>query len=224
MNEFDPLAWARSEAAKLLRHSVDPGLVGSGSYPQASRSVATVAAPTLDFFRRYAGGTEFYRLAGEAVEKVGWARNYLERLAELLLAFVEASESGLVTSVPYEVRARVDAANDLMEQVEDLLSDPGVHPAAPIALAGAALEALLRSLWEQASCPPLTGKPGLSSYASALQKAQVLNRQEVKDITAWAGRRNDAAHGHFDDVNLAGARLMAAGVNLFIQQRAPKAG
>ncbi|GAA4234995.1 hypothetical protein GCM10022254_41190 [Actinomadura meridiana] len=43
--------------------------------------------------------------------------------------------------------------------------------------------------------------------------------QEVKDITAWAGQRNDAAHGQFDSLSKARAQIMIDGINLFIQQK-----
>jgi hypothetical protein len=48
----------------------------------------------------------------------------------------------------------------------------------------------------------------------------VLNQQDVKNVIAWAGLRNQAAHGEFEDLTRANAGLMAQGVNLFIQQKA----
>lgn len=108
-----------------------------------------------------------------------------------------------------------------MEQVEQLMADKSIHPAAPIALAGAALKSALRSLWEQAGQPELKGRPGINAYATALTPAP-LDRQDVKDITSWAGLRNAAAHGEFDVIDLNRARHMAEGVNLFMQRRAPR--
>ena len=85
---------------------------------------------------------------------------------------------------------------------------------AAVMLAGAALEEFLPSMFEE-SGERLVGKPGISSYATALQKSDKLNRGEVKDITAWADQRNDAAHGHFDDLTRPRALIMVDGINLF---------
>jgi hypothetical protein len=44
--------------------------------------------------------------------------------------------------------------------------------------------------------------------------------QEQKDVTSWAGHRNEAAHGEFDKLSHDRARLMVDGINLFMQTRA----
>jgi hypothetical protein len=93
---------------------------------------------------------------------------------------------------PFEVRFRIEAATELLEQVQRVLKDAEVHVAAPIVLAGAALEEFLRSMFEESGAP-LVGRPGLAAYADALRKADLLNRGEVKDITSWADQRNAAA-------------------------------
>lgn len=72
-----------------------------------------------------------------------------------------------------------------MEQAQELLKDPSVHVAAPVVLAGASLEEFLRSMIVDAGLTP-TGKPGINTYSSELQKTQLINRGEVKEITAWA--------------------------------------
>jgi hypothetical protein len=63
------------------------------------------------------------------------------------------------------------------------------------------------------------GKPSLSKYAAALRKCHRLDAQDEKNVTAWAGLRNHAAHGEFDEVSREEARIMVAGVNLFMQQK-----
>ncbi len=218
---YDPLAWARAEADRLRQLSRDMTVVGEPAYPRLATSAKPRVAAALDFLRRNDGGAEFYRLADEG-DASKLADQYLLDVADVLDQYVAALECGMASGLPYEVRARVDAATDLMEQVALLLNDRDVHPAAPIVLAGAALEAALRSLWEQAGNPPLAGKPGINAYATALQTAGTLDRQDVKDVLAWSGLRNDAAHGHFDALDAARARLMADGINLFMQRRAPR--
>lgn len=172
----------------------------------------------LEFIRTKVGPqSEIYRQAAEAVNKrhPTTARNIV---MGALLALLEMTEEGLI-SLPVEAEARVYAANDLMEQVETLLQDRRVHPAAPVMLAGAALEEFLRSLVVTHDAKP-KGKPGISSYATALRTAEVLEAQDIKDVTAWAGMRNAAAHGQFDQIEIPNARLMAQGINLFMRQHA----
>jgi hypothetical protein len=120
--------------------------------------------------------------------------------------------------MPIEARIRVEATTDLLEQVQRLLDDSNVHPAAPVVLTGAALEEFLRSMYVGCN-QPLAGKPGLSTYSAALQKCGKVSTTDAKNITAWAGLRNEAAHGHFTDVTRDRAKLMFEGVNLFIQAK-----
>lgn len=218
---YDPFDWARAEANRLRQLSRDQSVVGEPGYPRLATGAKPRLAAALDFLRRNDGGGEFYRLA-DGGDKSKMAEQYLLDVADVLDQYVAAVESGMASSLPYEVRARVDAATDLMEQVALLLNERDVHPGAPIMLAGAALEAALRSLWEQAGSPSLAGKPGINSYSTALQTAGKLDRQDAKDVTAWSGLRNDAAHGHFDLLDAPRARLMADGINLFMQRRAPR--
>lgn len=76
-------------------------------------------------------------------------------------------------------------------------------------------------LWAQVLEHGVTvkGQPGINTYASALAKADHLTKQNAKDITSWAGIRNDAAHGDFDALSRERAGLMIQGVNLFLRQK-----
>lgn len=213
MTRDELLDWARAEAARLQRRHQGAGNSGAGD------SARPLAASALEFLRLHARGTEFYASALATFETRLYVVDALQRIASILEQWVEYVEAGLQAEASYETRARFDAATDLMEQVQVLLDDRSVHVAAPIVLAGAALEEALRGLVEQAEVT-VVGKPGINTYATALQKEQLLTAQEVKDVTAWAGLRNDAAHGRFDDLRRDTAGLMVAGVNLFLQRRA----
>ncbi|MDD4025942.1 MAG: hypothetical protein PHN85_08490 [Kiritimatiellae bacterium] len=62
----------------------------------------------------------------------------------------------------------------------------------------------------------------LDAYCKALRTADLISKQDVKDVTAWAGIRNDAAHGDWakvEDHNR--VRLMLEGINLFMRQKTP---
>lgn len=174
----------------------------------------------LEFLRVKVGArSELYLRAADAVKNkhVVTAKNIV---AACLVAYVKMSEQGLL-QLPVDAQARITAATDLMEQVNVLLNDRRVHPAAAVMLAGAALEELLRSRLDITDAKP-RGKPGITSYANALRQVGALTPQELKDVTAWAGLRNSAAHGRFEQIELANARLMEQGINLFMQQKGPE--
>ena len=62
-------------------------------------------------------------------------------------------------------------------------------------------------------------KPSIDSYAKALREEDLITKQDVKDITSWAGLRNHAAHGEWEQVgDKARAQLMLEGVNLFMRK------
>jgi hypothetical protein len=160
----------------------------------------------------------FYLRAADAAKRLHVA-SAISGVTNSLLGWADFIRAGLA-QIPEEAQTRIAAASDLMEQVETLLQDRRVHPSEPVMLAGAALEELLRSLVDSSGAKP-RGKPGINSYTVALREAGALNAQEVKDITSWAGMRNSAAHGQFDQIELPNARLMAQGINLFMQKHTP---
>lgn len=208
MAESELIVWAEGEAGRLV--------LEANSYDSYEPTAGSVEAHgkvsgALEFLRLYAPGSAFEERARTCMTG-GFAKDALIGVARCLEQWATMTRNGLVAGQPYEVRARVEAATDLMEQVQSLLSDAEVHPAAPIVLAGAALEELLRSMIE-AGPHEVKGKAGLNAYATALQLAGDLNRQEHKDVTSWAGLRNDAAHGRFDGLSRARAQLMVDGVN-----------
>jgi hypothetical protein len=141
-------------------------------------------------------------------------------LADILRTWADAVTSGML--VPRQVEAhgaRIVASTDLMEQVGILAADKNVHPAAPIVLAGAALETALRSAVEERQLS-LTEKPSITAYARLLRKEKVLSSQDMKDVEQMAGVRNSAAHGEFDVLSRERAGLMEQQVNLFLSRLA----
>ena len=88
-------------------------------------------------------------------------------------------------------------------------------PAAPIVLAGAALEVALRSAVDELQLT-LTERPSIMAYARRLRTEDILTVQDVKDVDQMAGVRNLAAHGKFEDLSNERAGLMEQQVNLFL--------
>lgn len=213
--------WARREAENLW------GLASGKEFREIAMStpeeVRRHATSALEFLRQYSGdNSEFYKSASAAFVDASnlSGQGALEAVASCLNDWASYTESDAGTSLPYEARSRQDAATDLMEQVQSLLGDTKVHPAAPVVLAGAALEEFLRSLVSANSCPG-PEKPAINTLATALKTAGVISTQDIKDITSWAGQRNQAAHGHFEELSRARAQIMVDGINLFMRKYAP---
>jgi len=215
MTDDRTLEWALAQAASLQAEA------RRGYDNMVAFEVRPLAAQGLDFLARNAPGSAFDN-AARALFEPGHhgAAAGLRGLAELLSGWGQYTQAGMADRISPAARARVDAATDLMEQVQILLDDTRVHPAAPVMLAGAALEETLRSLTITLSAM-VKGKPGIQSYAEALRAGGVLNAQQVKDITSWGGQRNEAAHGEFDKLTRQRAQIMVDGINFFMTTVSP---
>jgi hypothetical protein len=216
--------WARDHASKLeqgmtYQQSQYRSAKGYWTSPEAAGSqILARAIAALDFLERFAGHDSQWAVRGHQVfDKKGETMQTNARaLADVLREWANAVESGMF--VPRQVEAlglRAVASTDLMEQVRALAADRDTHPAAPIVLAGAAIEIALRSAIDELQLS-LTERPSIMAYARRLRTAGVLTAQDVKDVEQMAGIRNLAAHGTFDDLNHARAGLMEQQTNLFL--------
>jgi hypothetical protein len=140
-------------------------------------------------------------------------------IAEVLSSFIAHLEAGLVSGISPKRQAELDVVSDFLAQAHQLLESSKVHPAAPAVLIGATLEEFLRT-WVEDAGLTLGGKnPSLDSYTKTLREVELITKQDVKDITAWAGIRNHAAHGEWQELgDRQRIRLMLDGVNLFMRR------
>jgi hypothetical protein len=204
-DELSGEEWARQEVLRLR-----------GRGENTNRSTAAA----LEFLRIHAGsGSVFLQQARVAANQGGSSRSGASAVADALEGWLAYDAAGLAPGVSIERLAQIKVATDLMEQVDRLLNDGQAHVAAPIVLAGAALEEFLISL-AIANEIVLVPDPSLSTCTEALKKAEVITNEDIKDITAWVGQRTDAAHGNFEALSLNRARVMADGINLFMRQHA----
>jgi hypothetical protein len=174
-------------------------------------------AQACEFLRKFAGeNSAFFQLAlnamGDGIPEGA------DKVSRALLSFAEYIDTGLLEEISPERRAQLDVVSDLLEQAQSLLDTGDVHPAAPAVLIGATLEEFLRTWIEQKKLSLGDRKRGLDAYVQVLREADLINKQDAKDITAWAGLRNHAAHGEWDHVGTkANVSLMLQGVNLFMR-------
>lgn len=105
---------------------------------------------------------------------------------------------------------RADLAEDVLTQAEELLTAGYKDPAC--VLAGVTLELALRDLCERENIPMAK----LDRMNSDLAEKDIYNKGMQKQITAWADRRNAAAHGKWGDYSDADVRDMVAGIRRFV--------
>ena len=117
-------------------------------------------------------------------------------------------ESGHLSRMRSLVVAEV--GDDVLEQAEDLLGHGYKDPAC--VLARVSLELALKDLCDGEGITHGT----LDKMNADLAKADLYNKSMQKQITAWAGRGNDAAHGKWDAYTGDDVKDMIAGVRRFI--------
>ena len=222
------LKWAEGHIENLTRDMMwqegeMPGL--SRGYWKAynKQTLGTIrarATSALAFLERYAGNDsrwtkdahDVFNNKGENQSMESGAR----AIGEVLKEWIDMVRSGQIQprlSDSFSVRAA--SSTDLLEQVRVLNEDEGIDPAAPIVLAGAALEIALRSAVEELDLT-VDGHSSINTCAQTLRRSNVLNKQDIKDVTQMAGLRNAAAHGEHDQLSREQAGLMEQQVNLFL--------
>lgn len=177
---------------------------------------------TSQFVRTYIGvDTVFYKTLCDYDERKGtdheidkaWAaRKTLNSIKDYLNLNLE-----IYRSEKYKVK--IDIISDFMVQAIDLSSNKKFHPAAAGILMGASLEEFLKNLAEEEKID-LTGiKHTIDPISKELYNRNIISKQDLKDIISWAGIRNEATHGNFEEVNDRQRILNAIeGVNLFMRK------
>lgn len=176
---------------------------------------------TIQFISTYIGqDTEFYKtlngynssISGTESEKASAAQKVLKSLKDYLLLNLEVHKTE-------KYNIKIDIISDFLLQAIELASDKKYHPAASGILMGASLEEFLKKFAIQNDID-LTGiKLTINTVSMKLYEENIITKQDLKDITSWAGIRNDATHGKFEDVNDR-KRIQNAieGVNLFMRK------
>ena len=206
MDTQDLIRHARRLAEKAREVPNRPDFEGAG-----------IESVCLQFLREYARPESSFC---EHAEEVTARYTYpFPGLADILDSFADYVEEGLHGDISPERQAQLDAVSDFLGQADSLLQEKGVHPAAPAMVIGASLEEFLRTWVETDGLCAGGEKPGINAYATILLKEKRIKKQDWKDILSWAGIRNDAAHGNWDEVSdRKKIELMLGGVNLFMRK------
>lgn len=129
-------------------------------------------------------------------------------------AIFRAAKSDYEGGYLFNVRALVKAEvfDDTLEQANELLRAGYKDPACVVA--GVTLESALKELCTHHAIPHAK----LDKMNADLCKAGVYNMGWQKQITAWAERRNKAAHGEWTAYNDADVEDLINGTNRFIAE------
>ncbi|GAA3969163.1 hypothetical protein [Mucilaginibacter dorajii] len=165
-------------------------------------------------------GTEhsYYRLFMGAVNNT-YVSN-IESGMKVLAAIKHEIDNGWLTTVKQLVTAEV--FSNFLEMAEHLL-DEGYKDAAAVMI-GSVLEEHLRQLCATYGVDThvIKGTDNVPKKASTinedLKKAGAYGPIQVKQVTAWFGTRNSAAHGHYGEYTLAEVKIMYQGVLNFLSE------
>ncbi len=184
------------------------------------RDITGNYAQICEFLRTYAGPKNSFLESVNEYNPKNCSEDYVsENVTSILKSYLSYIEAGLNAEISPERKAQLDVVSDFLEMSQLLLDTKGVHPAAAAVLIGASLEEFLRTWVEAADLSIGSRKPGLETYSQVLRDAELITKQDGKDITAWAGIRNHAAHGEWQEVSdKTRITLMLEGVNLFMRK------
>jgi hypothetical protein len=139
----------------------------------------------------------------------------LEHLIGIIKALHHDVQNGYLKK--FEEIIHGEVFSDYLEMAEHL-NDAGYKDAASV-IAGSTLESHLRQLCIKASVPvnKENGEPKKAdAMNSELVKIDVYSGLDQKNVTAWLGLRNHAAHGEYDKYNSDQVELMIRGIRDFI--------
>ncbi|MFD8492274.1 hypothetical protein [Amycolatopsis sp. NPDC059657] len=135
-------------------------------------------------------------------------------LGGVVLALRADLDAGWIESLVELIHA--DVHSDFLEMAEELLAKKYKDAAAVIA--GSSLEVHIRALCVKhgVAIADANGKPKKADTMNAdLKKASIYGALEQKQVTAWLGLRNSAAHGQYSDYVDSDVRLLIDGVRAF---------
>lgn len=140
-------------------------------------------------------------------------RSNINKSLGVLQAAKDDYENGALFDIKILIEA--DLFDDFLEQADHLLQKDYYQPAAVII--GCVLEDGLRKLCDKNTIS-LPDRPPLDRMNSELAKEGIYNKSVQKQITFFAGLRNDAAHGNWNEFDKTNIEAMLKGVRDFMEK------
>jgi hypothetical protein len=170
--------------------------------PMAVGPIEGIWTESVQFLRDYGGrNNKFIETLEKADPFKKDGREVRSIITHVLQNFRDYIMNNLLQGLSPERQAQINVVSDILELANNLIKDNDINPAAPTMIIGASLEEFLRNWIEEKQLSLEGKKPGIENYAQILQKNGYIGKQDHKDISSWAGMRNDAAHGFWDKVN-----------------------
>ncbi len=208
--------------AVLARADLKPGQFVEGEYfrdvrPLSHSECAALTTAFAQIIERVTPAGSQYR---ETLQNIlgtfqPTSRQSVAALAGVLNTVRADYEAGFMQTLRELIHAELFA--DFLDMAEHLRSESYKDPAA--VLAGSVLEEHLRKLATLHNIPvtKADGSPVKADTLNAeLGRVSVYGKTVQKEVTAWLGRRNDAAHGHYDRYSDEDVRLMIENIRNFV--------
>jgi len=161
-------------------------------------------------------GSRYTENLKEPLKKYAVDNSYLiKMLFGVLKALREDYASGGLQSIQELIHG--DVFSDFLEMAQHLLDESYKDPAA--VLAGGVLEEHLRKLCLKngISTQKVDGSPKKSdALNSELAAGNAITKLDQKNVTAWLGLRNSAAHGNYTNYTKDQVALLISGVRDFL--------
>ena len=197
-------------------------VVNLGEYSHCEDAFASLKTQVLSLLQLLSAGDENIRKLSDEVRGLESKISQAKVLKGIINGLRDDYEAGMLEHLADLIVANVTA--DYLRQAEALLQDRQTGEFAHIpsaVLAGAVLEDGLRRLCQRQTPPiPVTKANGelktLNPLIDDLKQASVFNELKAKQLRAWAGIRNAAAHGQFDEFTRSDVEQMLAGIQDFL--------
>lgn len=177
--------------------------------------VTGLQARCLAAIERAAGRkSTYYERASASLEQKTHEWNRLAMQIGVVDSLLHDIKNGFLKSLEELIHG--DVFSDFLEMAAYLCSS-GYKDAAAV-VAGSTLEAHLKQLCARHSIPAdSSGKPKKADLVnSELASANAYSKLDQKNVTAWLGLRNDAAHGKYSAYDKAQVSLLIDSVRHFI--------
>ena len=203
------------EIVSEYREHIERSQYKDGSDNISTGKVQEMVARALAAIERATGNSSVYYKRAETV--LGSNHHEWNKLAGVI-GISESLKSDIDSGymVTLEELVHADVFSDFLEMAEHLLST-GYKDAAAV-IVGSTLESHMKKLCVKHGVA--TEQNGRSRKADTLNadlvKASAYSKLEQKNVTAWLGLRNNAAHGEYDQYEKQQVQMMLMGVQDFM--------
>lgn len=189
-------------------------------HDRSNNDIISAFIEAKEFLKSFAGTNNAFLDSLNQINLAGAMPNYVViRTQAALQSFIQYVENNLLGASSFEREIKIETVSEYLDQAEQLLNDKNIHPAAPAVIIGASLEEFLRTWLQEIGFDLKSINMNLDTYAKELRSLNLITKQDLKDIISWGGIRNDAAHGHWTNVeDRSRIKIMLEGVNLFLRK------